>query len=279
MAAARQARGAERRRARGLRPGRRGARALRAVGTPADAASRGTSAPTAMNGGAAHEHAHADTPIACRSAAQRRRTRRPPRVARAMHARRCCRSCVAAALLGAWSATAPLAGAVIAPAQRQGRAEPQDRAAPGRRHRARDPGARRRSRCAPAIRCSSSATCATTPSCGLLQDQLRARAACAARAPRPKPRSQPRFEVPAEPAATPPRPEHVARERALFDARRRALDEQARVAAGADRARRRRRSRRSVADRRPPARPASCRDEELAINESLARQGFVSARG
>lgn len=104
---------------------------------------------------------------------------------------------------------------------------------------------------------------------GLLQDQLRAalirRARAAAEAA-----LEPRFAVPDDPAAA----EHLARERGLFDARRRTLDEHIASLQGQIREAH---AQAAALDTQIEATDTSAQlaAEELETNEKLARQGFM----
>jgi HlyD family type I secretion membrane fusion protein len=180
----------------------------------------------------------------------------------------------AAAAFGiAWSAIAPLSGAVVAPAEvkvelnrktvqhAEGGIVQKILVRDGQSVRAGDPllvigGLRSQAELA------------------LLQDQLRAARLRAARA-EAEARMATRFAAPADLATDPEAAEHIARERAVFDARRQALQEQiglldeqvrhaeAQVAA-------------FQSQIEATSRSASLSDEELALNERLAREGFVS---
>ena len=179
---------------------------------------------------------------------------------------------IAALLLTAWTTTAPLAGAVVAPAQvtvqsKRKNVQHQEggivRAVlvrDGQRVRSGDPllviGDLRQD-----------------AELHLLQDQLRAARARAARA-EAESRLSPRFEVPDGLRRDAAAADHVAREAAVFAARRRALDEQsALLQAQIDQAQ----AQASALQAQSDATAVSIRlsNEELALNEALANQGFV----
>ena len=180
---------------------------------------------------------------------------------------------LAATLACTWSALAPLSGAVVAPAEvkvelnrktvqhAEGGIVREILVRDGQSVRAGDPllvigGLRSQAELA------------------LLQDQLRAARLRAARA-EAEARMATTFVVPADLAQDSEAAEHIVRERAVFDARRLALQEQigllddqvrqteAQVAA-------------FQSQIEATARSASLSDEELALNERLAREGFVS---
>ncbi len=108
----------------------------------------------------------------------------------------------------------------------------------------------------------------------LLQDQWRAARLRVARA-EAEARMAARFVAPADLAADPAAADHIGRERAVFDARRQALDEQVTLlheqarqidaqAAALD------------SQIEATSRSAQLSDEELGINQKLASEGFVS---
>ena len=179
---------------------------------------------------------------------------------------------IAALLLTVWTTTAPLAGAVVAPAQLKVQSKRKTvqhqeggivRAVlvrDGQRVRSGDPllviGDLRQD-----------------AELNLLQDQQRAARARAARA-EAESRLSPRFEVPDELRRDAAAADHVARESAVFAARRRALDEQsALLQAQVDQAQ----AQASALQAQSDATAVSNRlsNEELALNETLANQGFV----
>lgn len=107
----------------------------------------------------------------------------------------------------------------------------------------------------------------------LLQDQWRAARLRAARA-EAQTRLAARFEPPADLADEPRAAEHLARERAVFDAHRRALDEQVALLQG--QARQAQAQGEALESQiAATSRSASLSDEELAINEQLLREGFI----
>lgn len=178
---------------------------------------------------------------------------------------------VAIALLAAWSMSAPLASAVVAPAQlkvelkrktvqhQEGGIVRQILVRDGQQVRAGDA-------------LLVVADLRQDAELGLLQDQWRAARARAARA-EAQSRLAVRFDVP--PALQHEAPEHVARELALFNAQRQALDEQtARVGEQV----REVQSQVAALETQIAATGESVRlsDEELALNDDLAKQGFVS---
>ncbi|WP_280153799.1 HlyD family type I secretion periplasmic adaptor subunit [Piscinibacter sp. XHJ-5] len=178
---------------------------------------------------------------------------------------------VAAALLAAWSATAPLAGAVIAPAQvkvelkrktvqhQEGGIVREILVRDGQTVRAGDP-------------LLVVGDLRTEADWRLLQDQHRAARARLARA-EAESRLATRFEAPQdlsdEAAAG-----HVARERSVFAAHRQALDEQSALVQGQVQ---QAHAQAAALESQIAATGVSGKlsDEELAINESLASQGFV----
>jgi HlyD family type I secretion membrane fusion protein len=189
------------------------------------------------------------------------------------HARRLLLPVVlAAALLGAWSAAAPLAGAVIAPASvkvelkrktvqhQEGGIVREILVRDGQSVRAGDPllviGDMRHE-----------------ADLRLLQDQLRAARARVARA-EAESRVAPRFEAPEglnDAAAA----GHVARERSVFDAHRQALNEQSSLVQGQIQ---QALAQVAALESQIAATGVSGKlsEEELAINQSLASQGFVN---
>jgi HlyD family type I secretion membrane fusion protein len=179
---------------------------------------------------------------------------------------------VCVALVAAWTASAPLSGAVIAPAtikvelnrktvqHREGGIVREILVADGQRVRAGDPlvvvGDMR-----------------SESDLSVLRDQLHAERLRVARLTA-EAALEMRFVPPAELADRPELAEHVARERALFAARRRSLDEQiaslqAQIAET--------RAQAAALATQISATESSARlaDEELAMHEKLAREGYV----
>jgi len=180
---------------------------------------------------------------------------------------------IAAALLTAWSAAAPLAGAVVAPAElkveykrktvqhQEGGIVREILVHDGQTVRAGDPlivvGDMRQE-----------------ADLNLLQDQLRAARARVARADAES-RLASRFDAPDELQNDGAATDHLARERAVFASRRQALDEQsALITAQIQHAQ----EQGAALESQITAIAASgtLSEEELAINEKLAAQGFVS---
>ena len=180
---------------------------------------------------------------------------------------------IAAALFIAWAAIAPLSGAVVAPAQlrvqykrktvqhQEGGIVREILVRDGATVRAGDP-------------LLVIGDVRQDADLNLLQDQRRAAQARAARAD-----AESRFATRLEPAELlqrdPAAGEHMEREQAVFAARRRALDEQgALVQAQIEQAQ----AQAAALESQSEAITASARfsAEELAINEKLANQGFVS---
>lgn len=179
----------------------------------------------------------------------------------------------AAGLLAAWSASAPLAGAVVAPAQlkveykrktvqhQEGGIVREILVRDGQTVRAGDPllviGDMRQD-----------------ADLNLLQDQWRAARARAARADAES-RLAVRFDAPEALQRDGAAAEHITRERAVFAARRQALDEQgALLQAQIQQAQAQAAAVESQID--ATAVSGTLSEEELAINEKLAHQGFVS---
>jgi len=180
---------------------------------------------------------------------------------------------LAALLLAAWSASAPLAGAVVAPAQlkveykrktvqhQEGGTVREVLVHDGQSVHAGDP-------------LLVISDMRQEADLALLQDQWRAARARAARA-EAESHLAPRFEMPAALQNDNAAAEHVARENAVFGTRRQALDEQSawmqsqiqQVLAQT-----------TALESQIDATAASGKlsEEELAINETLARQGFVN---
>lgn len=180
---------------------------------------------------------------------------------------------VAAGLLAAWSAAAPLAGAVVAPAQlkveykrktvqhQEGGIVREILVHDGQQVRAGDPllvvGDLRQE-----------------AELKLLQDQWRAARARVARA-EAEGRLAARFDAPDELQRDGAAAEHIARERAVFTSRRAALDEQgALLQAQVQQAQAQAAALESQIDATKVSGKLS--EEELGINEDLARQGFVN---
>jgi HlyD family type I secretion membrane fusion protein len=179
---------------------------------------------------------------------------------------------VVAALAGAWSMSAPLSGAVIAPAQlkvelnrktvqhQEGGIVREILVRDGQKVRAGDP-------------LVIIGDVRTDSALRLLQDQLRAERIRKARAGA-EAALQPRFSAPEDLAADADVAEHLSRERALFAARRRVLDEQttsleAQISQADEQA--------SALQAQIQATETSARlsNEEVEMNERLVREGFV----
>lgn len=174
------------------------------------------------------------------------------------------------AIAAAWSMSAPLSGAVIAPAElkvelnrktvqhQEGGIVREILVRDGQRVRAGDPLV-----VVGDVRSDSELR--------LLQDQLRSERMRKARAAA-EAALAPRF---AEPEGAADGAEHLARERALFAARRRTLDEQV---ASLDEQRRQAEAQASAlqAQIEATATSAGLASEEVAMNERLVRQGFVN---
>lgn len=107
----------------------------------------------------------------------------------------------------------------------------------------------------------------------LLQDQWRAARLRAARADA-QARLAPRFVAPDDLAADPRAAEHFAREQAVFEAHRRALDEQVSLLHGQVR-QAQAQAEALESQIAATSRSASLSDEELAINEQLLKDGFI----
>ncbi|HJW12266.1 MAG TPA: HlyD family type I secretion periplasmic adaptor subunit [Albitalea sp.] len=180
---------------------------------------------------------------------------------------------VAAGLLAAWTAAAPLAGAVVAPAQlkveykrktvqhQEGGIVREILVHDGQQVRAGDPllvvGDLRQE-----------------AELKLLQDQWRAARARVARA-EAESRLAARFDAPDELQRDSAAADHIARERAVFASRRAALDEQgALLQAQVLQAQAQAAALESQIDATKVSGKLS--EEELAMNEDLARQGFVN---
>jgi HlyD family type I secretion membrane fusion protein len=180
---------------------------------------------------------------------------------------------VAAALIGAWAAAAPLSGAVVAPAQfkvelnrktvahQEGGIVRRILVRNGQKVRAGEP-------------LLEVGDLRQDAELGLLQDQLRAAQARLARADA-QARFAPRFEPPAGLAADAQAAPALQREQAVFDARRRALDEQA--AALQDQVHQIQ-AQAGALDTQIDATATALRlsEEELAMNEPLLAKGYVS---
>jgi len=178
---------------------------------------------------------------------------------------------VTVASIAAWSATAPLTSAVVAPAQLQvelnrktvqhheGGIVREIRVRDGQRVRAGDP-------------LLVVGDVRQEAELELLLDQARAARVRVARA-----EAQARLAVRFQPAADLQReaPDHVAREHALFDAQRRALDEQTALLGAQIREAQ---AQAAALQSQIEATGESTRlaDGELVLNEDLAKQGFVS---
>ncbi|HSB25315.1 MAG TPA: HlyD family type I secretion periplasmic adaptor subunit, partial [Burkholderiaceae bacterium] len=180
---------------------------------------------------------------------------------------------IAALLLTAWITSAPLAGAVVAPAQvkvqskrktvqhQEGGIVRAVLVRDGQRVRSGDPllviGDLRQD-----------------AELNLLQDQWRAARVHAARA-EAESRLSPRFDAPEDLRRDPAASEHAAREVAVFTARRRALDEQSALL---QRQIEQVQAQVGALESQIAATQVSNRlsNEELALNEELARQGFVN---
>ncbi len=179
---------------------------------------------------------------------------------------------VVVAFGAAWSATAPLSGAVVAPAQvkvelnrktvqhQEGGIVREILVRDGQKVRAGEP-------------LVVVANVRSDAELSLLQDQLRAELTRRARAAA-EAALEPRFAVVADLADKPEAAEHLARERALFVARRRTLDEQigslhAQIREGHAQV--------AALETQIQAGEISARlsAEELEINDKLAKQGFV----
>lgn len=180
---------------------------------------------------------------------------------------------VAATLLGTWSATAPLAGAVVAPAvlrveykrktvqHQEGGIVREILVHDGQAVHAGDP-------------LLVVADVRQEADLNLLQDQWRAARARGARA-EAESRLASRFDAPEELQRDGAAAEHIAHERALFSTRRQALDEQASLlAAQIDQAQAQATALQAEIDAIGDS--GQLADEELAINQKLAAQGFVS---
>jgi HlyD family type I secretion membrane fusion protein len=169
----------------------------------------------------------------------------------------------------AWSAAAPLSGAIVAPAQlkvehnrktvqhQEGGIVREILVRDGQNVRAGDP----------LVVVADARTDATL---GVVRDQWRSELARRARASA-EAALEPRFSVPAEIGET---SEHVTRERALFAARRRMLDE---MVAALDVQIREARAQASALESQVEATQAgvALSTEELTIHDKLARQGFI----
>ncbi|HEU5293659.1 MAG TPA: HlyD family type I secretion periplasmic adaptor subunit [Burkholderiaceae bacterium] len=179
---------------------------------------------------------------------------------------------VTAVLLAAWAATAPLAGAVVAPAQlkvqtkrktvqhQEGGIVREILVRDGQRVRAGD-----------ALLVIGDLR--QDAELNLLQDQWRAARVRAARAEAESQLSA-RFDVPDDLRRNPAAAEHVAREAAVFNTRRRALDEQSALL---QRQIEQVQAQVAALESQIDATSVSNRlsKEELALNEELAHQGFV----
>jgi HlyD family type I secretion membrane fusion protein len=180
---------------------------------------------------------------------------------------------VASGLFAAWSAIAPLAGAVVAPAElrveykrktvqhQEGGIVREIMVHDGQTVRAGDP-------------LLIVGDVRQEADFNVLQDQLRA---ARVRAARSSAESQlaARFDPPEALTRESTAAEHIARERAVFTAHRQALDEQsALLQAQAEQAQAQASALQSQID--AIATSSSLSEEELAINEKLASQGFVS---
>lgn len=179
----------------------------------------------------------------------------------------------AAALASAWSAFAPLAGAVIAPAEvkvelnrktvqhAEGGIVREILVRDGQVVRAGDP-------------LLTIGDMRGEAELALLQDQWRAARLRAARADA-EARLATRFDPPAELANDPQAAEHIVRERAVFTARRQSIDEQ--IVLLQDQVTQAH-AQAAALDSQIQATSQSARlsDEELALNERLAAEGFVS---
>jgi len=178
---------------------------------------------------------------------------------------------IALALMGLWSATAPLSGAVVAAAQlkvelnrktvqhQEGGLVREILVRDGQRVRAGD-----------ALLVIGDLR--QDAELGLLQDQWRAARLRAARA-EAQSRLATHFEAPAELQRA--APEHAARELTLFKAQRQALDEQTALLAGQARELQ---AQVAALDTQIAATGESAQlsDQELTLNNELANQGFVS---
>jgi HlyD family type I secretion membrane fusion protein len=180
---------------------------------------------------------------------------------------------VAAALAASWSAVAPLSGAVVAPAEvkvelnrktvqhAEGGIVREILVRDGERVRAGDP-------------LIVIGDLRSQAELALLQDQLRAARLRAARADA-EARMAAAFVPPADLANDPRAAEHVVREQAVFAARRQALEEQ--IALLQEQVRQAEAQVAALESQvQATSRSASLSDEELALNERLAREGFVS---
>jgi HlyD family type I secretion membrane fusion protein len=179
---------------------------------------------------------------------------------------------LAALLAAAWSAAAPVAGAVVAPAEVKVELERKtvQHAEGGivREILVRDGQSVRAGE--PLLVIGDARSDAEF---ALLQDQWRAARLRAARADA-QARLAPRFDPPADLATDPRAAEHLARERAVFDTHRRALEEQVALLHGqVQQARAQAEALESQIT--ATSRSASLSDEELAINEQLLRDGFI----
>jgi HlyD family type I secretion membrane fusion protein len=179
---------------------------------------------------------------------------------------------VVVVLVGIWSATAPLAGAIVAPGHvkvelerktvqhQEGGIVREILVRNGQRVRQGEP-------------LVVVGNVRSDAELRLLQDQLRAERIRSARAAA-EAALQPRFAAPIDPADKPGTAEHLAREQALFAARRRTLDEQvaslqAQIGDALAQATA------LAAQIAATETSAGLANEELEINEKLAREGFV----
>lgn len=176
-------------------------------------------------------------------------------------------------LIGLWSATAPLSGAVVANGQvkvelnrktvqhQEGGIVREILVRDGQRVRAGQPLV-----VVGDVRSDSELS--------LLQDQLRAARIRSARA-EAEAALEPRFSAPADLAREPQAAEHLARERALFTARRRTLDEQI---AALDKQIREAHAQAAALEAQIAATEASARlsSEEVEMNRKLVSEGFVN---
>lgn len=179
---------------------------------------------------------------------------------------------VVAALVAAWIGKAPLAGAVIAPAtvkvelnrktvqHQEGGIVREILVRDGQQVQAGDP-------------LLIVGDLRGEAELALLQDQLRAARMRAARAAAES-RLATRLEIPADLARDPRAAEHAVREQAVFTTRRQALDEQTTMLQTQDREAR---EQAAALEGQMQATGQSIKlsDEELTINERLAREGFV----
>jgi ABC-type multidrug transport system ATPase subunit/multidrug resistance efflux pump len=155
----------------------------------------------------------------------------------------------------------------------QSRAEPQNRSAPGRRYRPRDPGADgQRVRAGQPLVVVGDVR--SDSELSLLQDQLRAARIRSARA-EAEAALQSHFSAPADLAGQADAAEHLAREHALFTARRRTLDEQI---AALEKQIREAHAQAAALEGQIAATETSAKlsAEELEMNNRLVREGFIN---